>query len=193
MKRTIKSETPYLETLGSLYLLELTQRFHKKIVISETGCWEWQKAKHEGYGVFATCNNGKARNILAHRFAFWVYSGKIPDDSMVLHKCDNRSCCNPKHLFLGTHSDNMRDAMSKGRMVIPRFIGETHPQATITFEIACQIHFLNSRGLRRGEIARELSTSGDIVGQVVKERTWKGSKQSFHTLQTENQIHSKCS
>lgn len=63
------------------------------------------------YGVFLV--NG--RSINAHRFAYQIAHGPVPDDMFVCHRCDNPPCVNPAHLFLGTHVDNMQDMISKGR------------------------------------------------------------------------------
>lgn len=78
-------------------------------------CWLWLAYTNPcGYGVLSA---GKKRgtNILAHRAAYLDAVGRIPVGLHVLHRCDNPPCCNPAHLFLGTHSDNHRDKAAKGR------------------------------------------------------------------------------
>jgi hypothetical protein len=87
-------------------------RFWAKVQRGE-GCWEWQGANNgKGYGCF-----GKegSRPYYAHRFSWELHAGPIPDGLFVLHRCDNRRCVNPEHLFLGTQGDNMRDMIAKGR------------------------------------------------------------------------------
>ena len=78
-------------------------------------CWEFRGAiGNNGYGKFWNGN----KIIQAHRFAYESYYGhKIPLGKLVLHKCDNRACCNPSHLYLGTQLDNMRDMILRGRLV----------------------------------------------------------------------------
>lgn len=88
--------------------------------VTKTGCKEWPLAKHvDGYGqVYARDKITRRKyTFLAHRVAWFLANGEIPKDMSVLHKCDNRICVNPEHLFLGTHQDNMADMLKKGRQV----------------------------------------------------------------------------
>ena len=83
-----------------------------------SGCWFWAGTLYKsGYGSFAShcAPDGSGRNSRAHRYAWELFVGPIPDGMKVLHRCDQRSCVNPDHLFLGTHQDNMDDMAIKGR------------------------------------------------------------------------------
>lgn len=90
-------------------------RFWDKVVNKgKDECWEWTAAKNRdrGYGMFSI--NGKM--YYAHRIVWmWTNQLQIPDGMCILHHCDNPSCVNPNHLFLGTHADNTQDSYNKGR------------------------------------------------------------------------------
>lgn len=90
--------------------------------LTQGGCWEWQYASSDlGYGVIEI----HKRTIGVHTLTYMLCGDGNPEKLFVLHKCDNRICCNPDHLFLGTQEDNMLDMVAKGR----NSRGEAHAKA----------------------------------------------------------------
>jgi|DEB0MinimDraft_6_1074348.scaffolds.fasta_scaffold137259_2 hypothetical protein len=94
---------------------DIKERFEDKFIPEpNSGCWLWTAAVRkptEGYGAFYY----KGRHHPAHRISYMLYKGGVPGDVHVCHTCDTPECVNPEHLFLGTHTDNMRDKVAKGR------------------------------------------------------------------------------
>lgn len=117
-------------------------RFWNKIDRSDNpdACWNWTAGTVEGYG--QVWWNGRMRK--AHRVSYELTYGSCPDDLCVLHKCDNRLCCNPKHFFLGTRLDNNRDRVQKGRNGIQR--GELNGNCRLSDAQIAEIRRLYDEG-----------------------------------------------
>ena len=94
-------------------MLPAHKKFWDKVQIAdEDSCWLWQAAKDShGYGAFRY----QGKRVTASRLAYFLTYPEGDRNLFVLHRCDNPSCCNPKHLFLGTHRENMQDKLNKGR------------------------------------------------------------------------------
>ena len=131
-----------------------------KKTVSVSGCWNFTGSKDKnGYGVFGF----RQRRI--HRVSYEFYVGKIPDGLFVCHKCDNPSCFNPDHLFLGTPKDNMIDKSIKGRA--SKFPGEKNPAAKLTNKQRSEIFELRENGLTYSQIAKIYSIAFQTVGKIV--------------------------
>jgi hypothetical protein len=99
--------------------MTLPARFWAKV--DKNGeCWEWTGSRQgNGYGRFRTVGGRQGRTDYAHRLAALDALGPVPDGMEVCHRCDNRRCVRPDHLFYGTRTDNVRDCMAKGRFSPP--------------------------------------------------------------------------
>lgn len=132
----------------------------------ENSCWNWIGcADEDGYGVFWV--GGKKRMKRAHRVSFELYFGAIPAGMFVCHRCDNSACVNPAHLFLGTHRDNMRDMVQRGRSYHPEcFVGHRgieHPGAKLNSE---QLELIRTSNLIQSELAELFGVSQQTISRV---------------------------
>lgn len=125
-------------------------------------CWIFQGAKNsQGYGHF-----GGTR---AHRVAFFLATGIQPDGKMVLHKCDNPSCCKPDHLFLGSHKENMRDMQLKKRA--PH--GEKCPNHRLTKEQVVEIRRRRSEGEKSTDLGAEFGVNQGQISKICSRKHWR--------------------
>ena len=155
-------------------MLDFTQkqieRFRERAQpITESGCWVWMGAvQSSGYGHLKI--NG--RYLLAHRVSYMMSAGQIPDGLHVLHKCDNRVCVNPTHLFLGDRFENMQDMISKGRGKWPPKRGEQNGNTSLK---ECDVIDLREKfeiGVSRAELARIFNIGWSSVDRIVKRKVW---------------------
>lgn len=133
-----------------------------------TGCWNWTGHTFSGGYGFFKCKAIQRNPMNASRGSWVVHNGD-PGPLMVLHKCDNRLCVNPDHLFLGTSKDNMGDCKDKGRTNR----GEARPQAKLTHQTAFEIRWLNAMGWSYGKLAEMFGVSRSACFSVVTGQTWR--------------------
>ena len=146
----------------------IQERFESEFTKSD-GCWEWEASKRgAGYGQFGI----SGRQQYAHRVAYQLYVGEIPEGLCVLHQCDNRKCVNPDHLFLGTQADNMRDCKNKGRHTRPDNSGEKNNHSKMTETQIIEIRAKYSEGATQSELAKEFGVSQANISDIVCRRTW---------------------
>jgi hypothetical protein len=144
---------------------EQIERFWSKV--DQRGpkdCWEWQAAcNSKGYGHigFSPCGS-----FLSHRLAYSLAYGRDPGQLCVCHDCDNRRCCNPAHLFLGTCADNSADMREKGR----GSAGEAHAQAKLT---ARSVRAIRDSDKPRRVLADRYGITQSTVWDIQRNRTWR--------------------
>lgn len=146
----------------------LQERFEEKFAKSDNGCWMWTASKNQdGYGKFVF--SGRLQK--AHRVAWTLYVGEIPDGMCILHRCDNRYCVNPTHLFMGTKADNARDRDSKGRGAC--LSGEKHWRSKLTDEQVKTIRERRNSGALTTDLAKDFGMSQQAISDIVLYRNWR--------------------
>ncbi len=135
-----------------------------------TGCWIWTAYTYKGYGRFQTTK--PTRSELAHRISYMIYVGEIKNNLLVCHKCDNRFCVNPAHLFLGTIKDNNNDRDKKGRHISNP--GEKHGCHILKDYQVIEIRkeYVKQYG-SISKIAKKFGVSNSTIGLIVTNKTWR--------------------
>jgi HNH endonuclease len=147
------------------------QRFIIRIAILENGCWEWigGVSAGTGYGIFCW---RKGWAMSAHRASWLLHHPTIPDGLWVLHRCDNRCCVNPLHLWLGTQRDNMQDMAKKGRAV--HVNGENCGRVKLTELQVLELRRLHAEeGLGCTRLGRLFGISERHAGCIVNRLSWR--------------------
>lgn len=146
----------------------VSERFWAKVdKAGPDECWNWTASTGRG-GYGALLRDGKYQG--AHRISYEMHHGEIGDGMCVCHRCDNRACVNPAHLFLGTLADNNADREAKGRGVYLN--GERHYAAKLTWDDVKAIRE-NTDGVTRKELAEKFSVSYVTISHIVAGRKWK--------------------
>jgi hypothetical protein len=145
------------------------ERFWSKVDRrGDNECWNWKASKHwKGYGYINLSIPKK--NVYSHRFSWVLHYGDIPDGMFVCHKCDNGSCCNPQHLFLGTDTDNKMDMWSKNRL--PK--GERAGQSKLTNDQVLEARQRYISGESYRSLARHYALSNSSLLDVLMLRSYK--------------------
>jgi len=112
-------------------------------------------------------------NYSAHRFSWELHNGPIPEGLLVCHTCDRRWCVNPKHLFVGTHQDNVDDMWRKGRGVGGTVRGEGFSSAKLTDKKVLEIRKRYADGETQMELAAAFSVAQTSISKVVRHQGWK--------------------
>jgi hypothetical protein len=139
-------------------------RFWSKVqVLGLDECWEWSRSLFpRGYGRVTF----QGQVVGAHRVAYELTHGLIPQGLDVLHSCDNRKCCNPTHLRLGTDQDNVEDKMSRGRQTL----GSVNGMSRLTENQVLSIRF-DSR--IQSIIAKDFGITQSMVSKIKLKTSWK--------------------
>jgi hypothetical protein len=140
------------------------QRFEKRIEKTDT-CWLWTGYRdRDGYGNFQL--NGSPRQ--AHRISYHIYRGRIPEGMLVCHTCDNPSCVNPAHLFLGTPKNNMEDKVTKGRMR-----GNWEKGAAFGTKLTPEeVLFIREDTRKTREIADDYGVTTHLIRLIKRKKIW---------------------
>jgi hypothetical protein len=147
--------------------ISLKKRIKRNIEIDENGCWIWQKGTTEdGYGQISV--GGKKRR--AHCLAYEEWIGDIPKGKEVCHTCDVRNCCNPKHLFIGTHKENVQDMVKKGRRSSTK--GGNNPNSQLTESIVIRIVDMLISDVPDVEVAEEFGVSRTSISKIRRGVNW---------------------
>lgn len=145
--------------------LAIIDRLHRNNIREPFGCLVWAGSLFaDGYGSISV----DGQSARTHRISYELSRGPIPEGVFVCHRCDNRRCIEPSHLFLGTSQDNVSDMVTKGRNVAPK--GTRHGRAKLTEEKVVAIR-LDGRPVR--VIAAESGVCERVIYDIRSRKTWR--------------------
>lgn len=147
-----------------------TQDIFWRKVIKSKECWVRQGCTTKG-GYHMLRWNGK--NEYGHRVVWEILNGNIMKGFYVLHKCDNRACVRPDHLFLGTQKDNVRDMITKGRRGYTGLKGEKHPDHKLFTAQVIEIRdIVRNKKITQKEIANKFNITQGHVAKIINYKVW---------------------
>ena len=154
----------------------LSARFEEQYMPEpNSGCWLWLgQMTSGGYGNFWISDRTLGQfgaYVRAHRASWLLFRSIIPKDVWVLHKCDNRACVNPDHLYLGDRMDNMRDAIARHRR--PNVACANNPNARLTPGEVQEVRQCSAMGVSRAVLARRFGVNWTTINNIAKHRTWQ--------------------
>ncbi len=145
----------------------IERTFFNRIRKQKNGCWHFVGALNKGgYGVLGFYGS----LYMAHRFSFLIHNGYLPSQLLICHKCDNRKCVNPKHLFMGTHQDNATDRDNKGRGNIQGILGVHAGNTKVTESIVKRIRASKAS---RKDLGIKYNISQPALSQIINRKSWK--------------------
>lgn len=166
------------------FTTEDIQRFWEKVNISDDpdACWELKN--NQGYGTFLI--SALKKSVPSHRVSYILTHGEIPIGLIICHRCDNPRCVNPKHLYAGTHSDNMNDFNDRHREYVPvhkpddkysaqavtKNRGESNNKAKLTWEKVREIRKLSKEGMRPKQLAELFNISMGRISAIIYNKAW---------------------
>ena len=157
------------------YVNSLKKRFHRKYVATTPGkCWEWKGYVSKlGYGQLRNVPGERPVVLMAHRLSWELHTKLgIPEGLCVCHKCDNRKCVNPKHMFLGTKTENNMDRDAKVRQAR----GQLNGNAKMTDKDVLKIRAMSAAGMSNPRIAEQIGLSRITVWEITTRKKWKHLK-----------------
>jgi len=128
-----------------------------------SGCWIWTGGMSKvGYGI---CSSENKKTVSAHRLSYRVFKCEIPDGMVVAHKCDNKLCVNPDHLWIGTHKENSNDMVKKGRSAFGEKCGKSKLNQK-------NVDFIRSSHLSHRALGKMFNVSHANIGYIKRNQTW---------------------
>lgn len=171
-KPLTEQSIPFSTTL----LFRLNRTFWGQVQECSSGCWEWRGTIFNpyGYGAFSMkIRPGVGCLLRAHRVSYAISKGPIPVGLHVCHKCDNRKCVRPSHLFLGTPAENLADMVTKGRSLV----GVKNPATKLTEDDVREIRKLyKSRTISIRKISFRFHVKRYVIQRIIWGIGWKHVK-----------------
>lgn len=164
----------------------MTARFWSKVERgAQHQCWNWTGARRRGYGLF----NRAGRMVSAHRFAWELINGSLPDGAILMHSCDNRGCVNPAHLTIGTHLNNVHDMIVKGR---DRCTGDRHSRRKLSrHDVQGMLLLRATTTLSLADIARLHGVARSRASDVIHGKGWRRRSYDFAPVGAQRTMNSR--